>query len=145
MCVCWHELHRSLHGAGFPQSQLYGVHACVLACARRRGPVTVKCTPAVVQEPTIFSKFTSCIVASGNPILLSRFHQKPLSLTSKLSLPSSSASTPQACAKRDCNAGFTIAHDVSARDWQLKRNGGQWLLGKTMDSFAPFGSRHRYA
>ena len=27
-------------------------------------------------------------------------------------------------------AGFTVAHDVSARDWQLKRNGGQWLLGK---------------
>jgi 2-keto-4-pentenoate hydratase/2-oxohepta-3-ene-1,7-dioic acid hydratase in catechol pathway len=27
-------------------------------------------------------------------------------------------------------AGFTVAHDVSARDWQLKKNGGQWLLGK---------------
>ncbi len=26
-------------------------------------------------------------------------------------------------------AGFTVAHDVSARDWQLKKNGGQWLLG----------------
>jgi 2-keto-4-pentenoate hydratase/2-oxohepta-3-ene-1,7-dioic acid hydratase in catechol pathway len=58
-------------------------------------------------------------------------------------------------------AGFSVAHDVSARDWQLKRNGavrhsararaqvrgsrwrvragGQWLLGKTMDTFAPFG------
>lgn len=27
-------------------------------------------------------------------------------------------------------AGYTVAHDVSARDWQLKKNGGQWLLGK---------------
>merc|ERR1719510_1560347 len=35
--------------------------------------------------------------------------------------------------------GFTVAHDVSARDWQLKRNGGQWLLGKAMDSFCPLG------
>ncbi len=26
-------------------------------------------------------------------------------------------------------AGYTVAHDVSARDWQLKKNGGQWLLG----------------
>jgi 2-keto-4-pentenoate hydratase/2-oxohepta-3-ene-1,7-dioic acid hydratase in catechol pathway len=33
----------------------------------------------------------------------------------------------------------TVAHDVSAHDWQLKRNGGQRLLGKTMDAFAPFG------
>lgn len=35
--------------------------------------------------------------------------------------------------------GFTVAHDVSARDWQLKRNGGQWLVGKTFDTFAPIG------
>ena len=33
--------------------------------------MTVKCTPAVVQEPTILSKFTSCTVASGDSILLS--------------------------------------------------------------------------
>ncbi len=36
-------------------------------------------------------------------------------------------------------AGFTVAHDVSARDWQLKKNGGQWLIGKTFDTFAPIG------
>ena len=36
-------------------------------------------------------------------------------------------------------AGWTVAHDVSARDWQFKRNGGQWLLGKTFDGFAPIG------
>ena len=24
-------------------------------------------------------------------------------------------------------AGYTVAHDVSARHWQLKRNGGQWV------------------
>ena len=35
--------------------------------------------------------------------------------------------------------GFTVAHDVSARDWQLKKNGGQWLLGKSMDAFSPIG------
>ena len=23
-----------------------------------------------------------------------------------------------------------VAHDVSARDWQMKKNGGQWLVGK---------------
>ena len=35
--------------------------------------------------------------------------------------------------------GYTVAHDVSARDWQMKRNGGQWLIGKTMDTFCPLG------
>ena len=28
---------------------------------------------------------------------------------------------------------------MSARDWQLKKNGGQWLLGKTFDGYAPIG------
>lgn len=35
--------------------------------------------------------------------------------------------------------GYTVAHDVSARHWQLKRNGQQWLLGKTFDTFTPLG------
>jgi 2-keto-4-pentenoate hydratase/2-oxohepta-3-ene-1,7-dioic acid hydratase in catechol pathway len=39
----------------------------------------------------------------------------------------------------DYVVGYTVAHDVSARDWQLKRNGGQWMMGKTMDTFAPIG------
>ena len=25
------------------------------------------------------------------------------------------------------------------RDWQLRKPGGQWLLGKSFDTFAPFG------
>jgi 2-keto-4-pentenoate hydratase/2-oxohepta-3-ene-1,7-dioic acid hydratase in catechol pathway len=36
-------------------------------------------------------------------------------------------------------AGYCCGHDVSARDWQLGRPGGQWLLGKSFDTFAPFG------
>ena len=36
-------------------------------------------------------------------------------------------------------AGYTIGHDVSARDWQLEKDGKQWLAGKTFDTFAPIG------
>lgn len=36
-------------------------------------------------------------------------------------------------------AGYTVAHDVSARDWQIGRPGGQWLAGKTFDTFCPIG------
>lgn len=35
--------------------------------------------------------------------------------------------------------GFTVAQDITARDWQKKRNGGQWLLGKSMDASCPLG------
>ncbi len=35
--------------------------------------------------------------------------------------------------------GYTCGHDVSARDWQIGRPGGQWLLGKSFPRFAPVG------
>lgn len=35
--------------------------------------------------------------------------------------------------------GYTVAQDISARDWQKERNGGQFLLGKSMDTFCPLG------
>lgn len=39
----------------------------------------------------------------------------------------------------DYVAGYTCANDVSARDWQLKKGGGQWCRGKFFDTFAPLG------
>jgi 2-keto-4-pentenoate hydratase/2-oxohepta-3-ene-1,7-dioic acid hydratase in catechol pathway len=35
--------------------------------------------------------------------------------------------------------GYTCANDVSARDWQLKKGGGQWCRGKFFDTFCPLG------
>jgi 2-keto-4-pentenoate hydratase/2-oxohepta-3-ene-1,7-dioic acid hydratase in catechol pathway len=35
-------------------------------------------------------------------------------------------------------AGYAVGHDFSARDLQLE-TGGQWMVGKTLDSFAPIG------
>jgi 2-keto-4-pentenoate hydratase/2-oxohepta-3-ene-1,7-dioic acid hydratase in catechol pathway len=36
-------------------------------------------------------------------------------------------------------AGYSIGHDLSARDLQLELPAGQWMLGKTLDGFAPIG------
>lgn len=35
--------------------------------------------------------------------------------------------------------GYTCANDVSARRWQKKAGGGQWVKGKGFDTFCPFG------
>lgn len=40
---------------------------------------------------------------------------------------------------KDYIFGYTVAQDVSARDWLTNRNNGQYLLGKTMDNFCPLG------
>lgn len=35
--------------------------------------------------------------------------------------------------------GYTVGNDVSHRDWQIRRGGGQWSLGKGFDGWAPYG------
>jgi 2-keto-4-pentenoate hydratase/2-oxohepta-3-ene-1,7-dioic acid hydratase in catechol pathway len=39
----------------------------------------------------------------------------------------------------DCVLGYTCANDVSARDWQLEKQKGQWVRGKSFDTFCPLG------
>lgn len=40
-----------------------------------------------------------------------------------------------------CIAGYTISNDVSERDWQIQRSGGQWSKGKNAETFNPLGPR----
>ena len=35
--------------------------------------------------------------------------------------------------------GYTCANDVSARDWQIEKQQGQWFRGKSFDTFCPLG------
>ncbi|PQE12531.1 fumarylacetoacetate hydrolase protein [Rutstroemia sp. NJR-2017a BBW] len=35
--------------------------------------------------------------------------------------------------------GYCVGNDVSHREWQLARGGGQWALGKGFDGWAPYG------
>lgn len=35
--------------------------------------------------------------------------------------------------------GYAVGNDVSHREWQQKRGGGQWSLGKGFDGWAPMG------
>jgi 2-keto-4-pentenoate hydratase/2-oxohepta-3-ene-1,7-dioic acid hydratase in catechol pathway len=41
-------------------------------------------------------------------------------------------------AAAECIAGYTIAHDLSEREFQLER-GGQWDKGKSCETFNPLG------
>ncbi len=36
-------------------------------------------------------------------------------------------------------AGYLCANDVSARDWQFRKGSGQFVRGKTFDTFCPLG------
>jgi len=39
----------------------------------------------------------------------------------------------------DCVAGYCTSNDFSARDLQIELPSGQWMIGKTLDGFAPIG------
>ena len=91
-------------------------------------------------EPVIFSKFASSICASGDPIPWEASETQELDFEVEMGIVVGRAG--RHIKREDAMAhiaGWTVAHDVSARDWQFKRNGGQWLLGKTFDGFAPIG------
>ncbi len=93
----------------------------------------------VPEEPVIFSKFASALTGHGQPIELPRASAEvdyEAELVVVIGRRGKHVPEDQAM---DYVAGYACGHDVSARDWQLRKPGGQWLLGKTFDTFAPVG------
>jgi 2-keto-4-pentenoate hydratase/2-oxohepta-3-ene-1,7-dioic acid hydratase in catechol pathway len=90
-------------------------------------------------EPVLFSKFPSALIGHGDTIVLPPV-SKEVDYEAELVLVVGKKGrnlTPTAA--MGCLAGYTVGHDVSARDWQLRKDGRQWLAGKTFDTFAPAG------
>ena len=93
----------------------------------------------VGDEPVIFNKFPTAVRAHGDPIVLTR-HSDQVDYEAELVVVIGRGGKHISRENAfDHVAGYCCGHDVSARDWQLHKPGGQWLLGKSFDSFAPFG------
>jgi len=90
-------------------------------------------------EPVVFNKFPSTIVGSGDNIVLPRVSSEVDYEAELVVVIGKTAKHVSAVDAMDYVLGYTCGHDVSARDWQKGRPGGQWLLGKTFDTFAPIG------
>ncbi|XP_069563874.1 fumarylacetoacetate hydrolase domain-containing protein 2A isoform X2 [Brachyistius frenatus] len=93
----------------------------------------------IPKEPIIFSKFPSAITGPYDDITLPSESQEvdwEVEMAFVIGRRGKNIKEEDALSYV---AGFTVANDVSARDWQMKRNGKQWLLGKTFDSFCPLG------
>jgi 2-keto-4-pentenoate hydratase/2-oxohepta-3-ene-1,7-dioic acid hydratase in catechol pathway len=93
---------------------------------------------AIPREPVVFNKFPTALIAHGDAIVLPPVSQK-VDFEAELVLVIGRGGRNIARANAlDHLAGCMVGHDVSARDWQRK-DGDQWLLGKTFDTFAPTG------
>jgi 2-keto-4-pentenoate hydratase/2-oxohepta-3-ene-1,7-dioic acid hydratase in catechol pathway len=90
-------------------------------------------------HPIVFSKFTTALIGPEQAIVLPRVSSEvdyEAELVVVIGKKGRYIPRDQA---RQYVAGYTVGHDVSARDWQLKKDGKQWLTGKTFDTFAPLG------
>jgi 2-keto-4-pentenoate hydratase/2-oxohepta-3-ene-1,7-dioic acid hydratase in catechol pathway len=93
----------------------------------------------IPSQPVVFSKFATSIIGHGDEIKLPRVSAEvdyEAELVVIIGRRGKHVSESEAM---DYVFGYTCGHDVSARDWQKGTPGGQWLLGKTFDTFAPIG------
>ncbi len=93
----------------------------------------------IPKEPVLFSKFATAIIGPDEPIRLPAVSREVDFEAELVLVVGKKGRHLSASAALDHLAGYTIGHDVSARDWQLKKDGKQWLAGKTFDTFAPIG------
>jgi 2-keto-4-pentenoate hydratase/2-oxohepta-3-ene-1,7-dioic acid hydratase in catechol pathway len=94
------------------------------------------------QFPMIFVKSTNTVQNPGDPIFLPRSsnasHEVDYECELAVVIGRTAKNVPRERAL-DHVLGYTIANDVSARDWQFKWGGGQFCQGKGFDTFCPLG------
>ncbi len=90
-------------------------------------------------EPVLFSKYPTALIGHLQPIVLPRVSNEidyEAELVVVIGRGGRHLSRQQAW---NHVGGYTVGHDVSARDWQLNKPAKQWMAGKTFDTFAPTG------
>lgn len=90
------------------------------------------------EQPLIFQKATTALLAPGQPIRLPRSAPDEVDFEAELAIVIGRRArrVPEARAL-EFVLGYTCANDVSARDCQ--RNDKQWTRAKSFDTFCPLG------
>ena len=92
----------------------------------------------VPDEPIVFFKATSAIVGPNDNVVIPRNSQKTdweVELAFVVGKKASYVTEDEAL---DYVAGYVLHNDYSEREFQIER-GGQWVKGKSCDTFAPLG------
>ncbi len=142
--------------AGDPLSGTHTVTATVVPLGKRLAPVVPgnilgiglnyrkhaeeggKGVPA---RPMWFMKITSALQNPEDPIVLPRTcPSEKVDYEGELAVViGRTAKNVSREAALDYVLGYTIANDVSARDWQFELGGGQFCHAKSFDTFCPLG------
>lgn len=93
----------------------------------------------IPKEPVVFTKATSCIQGPNDPIMLPKGSVKT---DWEVELGVVIGTKARYVSQKDALnfvAGYCTINDVSEREYQLERSGGQWDKGKGCDTFGPIG------
>jgi 2-keto-4-pentenoate hydratase/2-oxohepta-3-ene-1,7-dioic acid hydratase in catechol pathway len=96
----------------------------------------------VPERPILFMKNPGSVTGHKTPVVLPKSCRNPLQVDYEIELgviigkPAKNVSEDQAL---DYVKGYTVCNDVSARIWQQNAGGGQWVKGKSFDTFCPMG------
>src|SRR3569832_1921789 len=93
----------------------------------------------IPKEPVVFMKSTTCIQGPNDPVMLPRGSTKT---DWEVELGVVIGTKARYVGKKDALAhvaGYCVINDVSEREYQLEKPGGQWDKGKGCDTFGPIG------
>jgi 2-keto-4-pentenoate hydratase/2-oxohepta-3-ene-1,7-dioic acid hydratase in catechol pathway len=96
----------------------------------------------IPEHPVVFMKPTTAVTDPGAPISLpaSCVHGPEVDFEAELAVVVGRLARDVAESQAlDYVLGYTCANDVSARRWQKHGGGGQWVRGKSFDTFCPLG------
>ena len=92
----------------------------------------------IPDEPVLFSKFPTSVVGPDDPVRWDPDYAEKVDYEAELvAVIGERARRVDPEDALDHVAGFTVGNDVSARD--LQHGDGQWVRGKSLDTFAPIG------
>jgi len=93
---------------------------------------------AMPDEPVVFFKSTTALCGPDDDVVIPRGSQKTDWEVELAVVIGRRASYVPEERGMDHVAGYALHNDYSERDWQLE-HGGQWVKGKSFDTFAPIG------
>jgi 2-keto-4-pentenoate hydratase/2-oxohepta-3-ene-1,7-dioic acid hydratase in catechol pathway len=94
------------------------------------------------EKPVIFMKPTTAIAHPGEPVLIPKACRDAPQVDFECELVVVIGRTCRDATEADALSyvlGYTAANDISARIWQRQGGGGQWIRGKSFDTFCPLG------
>ncbi|MEQ9454913.1 MAG: fumarylacetoacetate hydrolase family protein [Phycisphaeraceae bacterium] len=97
---------------------------------------------AIPENPVIFMKPVTALQHPGGPVRIpkacSRGDEVDFEVELAVVIGKRGRDIPEAQALEHV-FGYTVANDISARRWQKHGGGGQWIRGKSFDTFCPLG------